>query len=90
MARAGCTAYREIMRSSFHVSEVSRGQADAMLGGAASMMTLAMCMHQNLGLFQGPAAKAAAPIGSARGTRPSMARPLPWRSGKPASTKTIS
>src|SRR6266404_3209325 len=45
------------MKSSFHVSEVSRGQAYAMLGGAALMMTLAMGMRQNLGLFQAPAAK---------------------------------
>jgi predicted MFS family arabinose efflux permease len=45
------------MKASFHVSEVSRGQAYAMLGGAALMMTLAMGMRQNLGLFQAPASK---------------------------------
>ena len=57
MVRPGDAAYREPMKSSFHVSEVSRGQAYAMLGGAALMMTLAMGMRQNLGLFQAPAAK---------------------------------
>ena len=45
------------MSRSFHVSEVSRGQAYAMLGGAALMMTLAMGIRQNLGLFQAPASK---------------------------------
>jgi predicted MFS family arabinose efflux permease len=45
------------MSSSFHVSQVSRGQAFAILGGAALMMTLAMGIRQNLGLFQAPAAK---------------------------------
>ena len=45
------------MSSSFHVPEVSRGQAYAMLGGAALMMTLAMGIRQNLGLFQAPASK---------------------------------
>lgn len=45
------------MNRSFHVSEVSRGQAYVMLGGAALMMTLAMGIRQNLGLFQAPAAK---------------------------------
>ena len=45
------------MSKSFHVSEVSRGQAYAMLGGAALMMTLAMGIRQNLGLFQAPASK---------------------------------
>jgi predicted MFS family arabinose efflux permease len=44
------------MKDSFHVSQVSRGQANAMLGGAALMMTLAMGIRQNLGLFQAPAA----------------------------------
>ncbi len=45
------------MKQPFHVSEVSRGQAYAMLGGAALMMTLAMGIRQNLGLFQAPASK---------------------------------
>ena len=45
------------MSKSFHVSDVSRGQAYAMLGGAALMMTLAMGIRQNMGLFQAPAAK---------------------------------
>jgi predicted MFS family arabinose efflux permease len=45
------------MSSSFHVSQVSRGQAYAILGGAALMMTLAMGIRQNLGLFQAPASK---------------------------------
>jgi len=57
MVQFGDTAYREPVKSPFHVSEVSRGQAYAMLGGAALMMTLAMGMRQNLGLFQAPAAK---------------------------------
>lgn len=45
------------MSKSFHTSQVSRGQAYAMLGGAALMMTLAMGIRQNLGLFQAPASK---------------------------------
>jgi predicted MFS family arabinose efflux permease len=45
------------MSDSFHVPQVSRGQAYAMLGGAALMMTLAMGIRQNLGLFQAPAAR---------------------------------
>ena len=45
------------MSSSFHVDQVSRGQAIAMLGGAALMMTLAMGIRQNLGLFQAPASR---------------------------------
>lgn len=45
------------MTQSFHVSQVSRGQAYAMLGGAAVMMTMAMGLRQNLGLFQAPAAR---------------------------------
>ena len=45
------------MSSSFHVSQVSRSQAFAILGGAALMMTLAMGVRQNLGLFQAPASK---------------------------------
>src|SRR6476646_8941561 len=45
------------MKDSFHVPQVSRGQAYAMLGGAALMMTLAMGIRQNLGLFQAPASK---------------------------------
>jgi MFS family permease len=45
------------MSKSFHVPEVSRGQAYAMLGGAALMMTLAMGIRQNLGLFQAPASR---------------------------------
>ena len=39
----------------FHVAQVSRTQAYVMLGGAALMMTLAMGIRQNLGLFQAPA-----------------------------------
>jgi hypothetical protein len=49
------------MSNSFHVSQVSRGQAYAILGGAALMMTLAMGIRQNLGLFQAPASKELAP-----------------------------
>jgi predicted MFS family arabinose efflux permease len=45
------------MKDAFHVPEVSRGQAYAMLGGAALMMTLAMGLRQNLGLFQAPASR---------------------------------
>ena len=45
------------MKQSFHISQVSRGEAYAMLGGAALMMTLAMGIRQNLGLFQAPASK---------------------------------
>jgi predicted MFS family arabinose efflux permease len=45
------------MSNSFHVSHVSRGQAFAILGGAALMMTLAMGIRQNLGLFQAPASQ---------------------------------
>jgi predicted MFS family arabinose efflux permease len=45
------------MSNSFHISQVSRGQAYAILGGAALMMTLAMGIRQNLGLFQAPASK---------------------------------
>lgn len=43
-------------KEAFHTSLVSRGEAQIMLGGAALMMTLAMGMRQNLGLFQTPAA----------------------------------
>src|ERR1700758_3705994 len=43
------------MKDAFHVPQVSRGQAYAMLGGAALMMTIAMGIRQNLGLFQAPA-----------------------------------
>src|SRR5438552_7259019 len=46
-----------VMSNSFHVPQVSRGQAYAMLGGAALMMTLAMGIRQNLGLFQAPASR---------------------------------
>lgn len=45
------------MKQSFHIGQVSRGEAYAMLGGAALMMTLAMGIRQNLGLFQAPASK---------------------------------
>jgi predicted MFS family arabinose efflux permease len=41
----------------FHTPLVSRGEAQIMLGGAALMMTLAMGMRQNLGLFQTPASQ---------------------------------
>ena len=44
-----------LMKEAFHVPQVSRGQAYAMLGGAALMMTIAMGIRQNLGLFQAPA-----------------------------------
>ena len=47
------------MKDSFHVPQVSRGQAYAMLGGAALMMTIAMGIRQNLGLFQAPASQRA-------------------------------
>jgi predicted MFS family arabinose efflux permease len=45
------------MKDAFHVPQVSRGQAYAMLGGAALMMTLAMGIRQNLGLFQAPVSR---------------------------------
>src|SRR4051812_50001854 len=45
------------MSKPFHVPQVSTGQAYAILGGAALMMTLAMGIRQNLGLFQAPASK---------------------------------
>ncbi len=41
----------------FHSALVSRHDAYVMLGGAAMMMTLAMGMRQNIGLFQTPASK---------------------------------
>jgi MFS family permease len=43
------------MKEAFHVPQVSSGQAYAMLGGAALMMTIGMGIRQNLGLFQAPA-----------------------------------
>src|SRR3954468_504636 len=46
-----------IMKEAFHVPQISRGQAYAMLGGAALMMTVAMGIRQNLGLFQAPASR---------------------------------
>jgi predicted MFS family arabinose efflux permease len=45
------------MSNSFHVPQVSRGEAYAMLGGAALLMTIGMGIRQNLGLFQAPAAR---------------------------------
>jgi len=45
------------MKAAFHVPQVSRGQAYAMLSGAALMMTIGMGLRQNLGLFQAPAAR---------------------------------
>jgi predicted MFS family arabinose efflux permease len=45
------------MTQSFHVPQISRLQAYAMLGGAGLMMTLAMGLRQNLGLFQAPASR---------------------------------
>src|SRR6201990_3366951 len=45
------------MKDAFHVPQVSRGQAYAMLSGAALMMTIGMGLRQNLGLFQAPAAR---------------------------------
>lgn len=47
----------DIMRKAFHVAELSRGQAYTILGSAALMMTLAMGIRQNLGLFQAPASR---------------------------------
>ncbi len=44
-------------KEAFHTSLVTRGEAQIMLGGAALMMTLAMGMRQNLGLFQTPASQ---------------------------------
>ena len=38
----------------FHTSLVSRGQAIAMLSGAAIMLSIAMGVRQSLGLFQTP------------------------------------
>ena len=40
------------MKQAFHVSQVSRVEAYAMLLGAAVMMTIGMGIRQNLGLFQ--------------------------------------
>ena len=45
------------MKQPFHVPQATRGEAYAMLGGAALMMTLAMGIRQNLGLFQAPASR---------------------------------
>ncbi len=45
------------MKEAFHVPQTTRGEAYAMLGGAALMMTLAMGLRQNLGLFQAPASR---------------------------------
>ncbi len=45
------------MSNSFHIPQVTRGQAVAMLSGAALMMTIAMGIRQNLGLFQAPASR---------------------------------
>ncbi|MCW5736535.1 MAG: MFS transporter [Enhydrobacter sp.] len=45
------------MSNSFHVPQVSRGEAYAMLGGAALLMTIGMGIRQNLGLFQAPASR---------------------------------
>ncbi len=45
------------MKQAFHVPQTTRGEAYAMLGGAALMMTLAMGLRQNLGLFQAPASR---------------------------------
>lgn len=45
------------MRKAFHVADLSRGQAYTILGSAALMMTLAMGIRQNLGLFQAPASR---------------------------------
>lgn len=44
-------------RAPFHSPLATRAEAYVMLGGAALMMTLAMGMRQNLGLFQTPASK---------------------------------
>jgi len=41
----------------FHAPQISRVEAYAMLGGAALMMTIAMGIRQNLGLFQAPASR---------------------------------
>src|SRR5215475_13299170 len=53
----GASVSSRPMKDAFHVPQVSRGQAYAMLGGAALMMTLAMGIRQNLGLFQAPASR---------------------------------
>lgn len=45
------------MKRPFHVSQVSRNEAYAILGSAALMMTIAMGLRQNLGLFQAPASR---------------------------------
>jgi predicted MFS family arabinose efflux permease len=45
------------MKQPFFVPQTTRNDAYAMLGGAALMMTLAMGLRQNLGLFQAPAAR---------------------------------
>src|ERR1700744_5225800 len=45
------------MKPVFHVPQVSRGEAYAILGGAALMMTIAMGIRQNLGIFQAPASR---------------------------------
>jgi predicted MFS family arabinose efflux permease len=45
------------VKEALHVSQVSRGQAYAILSGAALMMTFAISIRQNLGRFQAPAAR---------------------------------
>ncbi|HTR87252.1 MAG TPA: MFS transporter [Reyranella sp.] len=45
------------MKQAFHVPQVSRSEAYAILIGAALMMTIAMGIRQNLGIFQAPAAR---------------------------------
>src|SRR5262245_42395283 len=49
--------FARAMSKCFHVPQISRGQAYAILRGGALMMTLAMGIRQNLGLFQAPASK---------------------------------
>lgn len=56
-ARASAQPGAASVPSAFHIALASRAEAIAMLGGAALMMTLAMGMRQNLGLFQAPASK---------------------------------
>src|SRR5476651_2761525 len=55
--RSGPSVWFYPMKEAFHVPQVSRGQAYAMLSGAALMLTIGMGLRQNLGLFQAPAAR---------------------------------
>jgi predicted MFS family arabinose efflux permease len=55
--RAEASLPSAAMKQAFHVSQVSRVEAYAMLLGAAVMMTIGMGIRQNLGLFQAPASR---------------------------------